>query len=247
MSRLLTTAAFAAMSLVLPAVGCVGSHQCTDCGKAVDGGKVYDVVYVPKVVIKFDGSLDEPAWQKAVCLTDFSLPWEKTPAPRLEFRAICDDENLYFAFRVCGSYAPAGKEGGEDKVVEEDRVELYLSCDDSMKEYYGLEIDSLGRVLDYKASHYRNLDGSWRCPGLKAAGKAGADGYVVEGSIPLATLVALRMPLRKDGDKVLAALFRGIAPHDGDRQWHWESWVDPKIEKPDFHVPGVLGYLRLKR
>jgi hypothetical protein len=41
------------------------------------------------------GGLD---WSRASLLTDFSFPWEATPAPGTEFRALWDEARFYFRF-----------------------------------------------------------------------------------------------------------------------------------------------------
>src|SRR5215471_16276202 len=55
----------------------------------------------------------------------------------------------------------------EEDEVFEDRVEVYLSRDDEMKDYYCFEVDSRGRVFDYHASYFRKFDTKWKFEGLE--------------------------------------------------------------------------------
>ena len=60
----------------------------------------YRVRRLPHAKIKIDGRLDEPEWSRANVERHFIFPWKKAEAPATEFMAFCDDEYLYFAFRV---------------------------------------------------------------------------------------------------------------------------------------------------
>ena len=60
----------------------------------------YRVRHVRKANVKLDGRLDEPEWSQANVERHFIFPWKKAAAPATEFMAFCDDEHLYFAFRV---------------------------------------------------------------------------------------------------------------------------------------------------
>jgi hypothetical protein len=112
--------------------------------------QTYKVRWLPGAKIVVDGRAGEPAWQKAAVDKRFSFPWKATPAPETQFRALCDGTNLYFTFRAQDSdiFVLDQLRDEEDEVFE-DRVEVYLSRDDQMKEYYCFEVDSRGRVFDY--------------------------------------------------------------------------------------------------
>jgi chondroitin AC lyase len=124
-------------------------------------------------------------------------------------------------------------------------VEIFFTQDDSLKTYYGIEIDAYGRVLDYVGAFYRNTDLLWDCDGLKIASTISKNGYIVEGSIPLLTLE--KIGVIRPGKVIRAGVFRGEFSYGPEREiiQHWISWVDPMTEKPDFHVPSAFGMLRL--
>jgi hypothetical protein len=210
--------------------------------------KTYSVVRVPKGGIRLDGRLDEPEWKQAVAETGFSFPWEKANAPPTVFKALTDDEFLYFAFDVHDE-TPVVEEAFTNKttVAKEDRVELFFAPDDTLAEYFCIEIDPLGRILDYAASYHRKFDYSWTFPrGVKTATVRTKTGYVVEGRISLSALESLRMPSLRSGAGMKVGVFRADLRHgkDGQLEEHWISWVAPKVETPDFHTYSAFGEFR---
>lgn len=230
-------------------------------------GQTYRVRYLPKVSLKLDGRADEPEWTKASAEKGFVFPWKQAAAPATEFRALCDDTNLYFTFRIHdGDVVVIDKLRDEEDAVFEDRAEMYFAPDDQMKNYYAVEVDSRGRAFDYRGSYYRQLDSTWKWKGLDTAGTLLPDGYVVEGRIPLASFERLGFPRLRPGVKIRCGLFRAEFSHDRrakpnvlrpsihtrGRQLdgppiiqEWMSWVDPRTEEPDFHVPTSLGWLEI--
>ena len=229
---------FFILILLFVAAGCA-SNRCPG---------TYDVRYLPKARINIDGVLNEPQWNKAALEKDFIFPWEPTPAPLTEFRAFCDDEFFYFSFHLHDEDPVFEKNFDSESVVDiEDRVEIFFTCDDELKEYFCLEIDPLGRVHDYAAHYYRKFDSAWDCPGLRAAASITKSGYVVEGLIPLKTLDGLGLPALHSGSILKTGLFRAefSRSRDSKLQERWISWVDLSKQKPDFHIPAGFGCLRM--
>ena len=195
--------------------------------------------------IDVDGTLDEGAWTKAVSETGFSFPWQTREAPATEFRALVDDTNFYFAFRVEDADIVIDDGDDEEAVARGDRVEVFFTADPSLDDYVCFEIDPSGRVLDYRASYYRELDFEWDLPELVVAATLTETGYVVEGSIPHQALRELGIPTLADDGKVLAGVFRAEYSRrdDGDPLAEWISWVTPSSEEPDFHIPSAFAWL----
>jgi hypothetical protein len=154
----------------------------------------------------------------------------------------------------------------QDKVdaIFEDRVEIYLSRDEEMKDYFCFEVDSRGRAFDYRASFYRKLDLKWSFPGLETKAAPLPKGYEVEGRIPLQSFAELGFPALRPGVKIRCGLYRAEFSHDRSGQpveqketlhnlgrkvegpppiEEWMSWVDPRVKEPDFHLPASLGWL----
>ncbi len=101
---------------------------------------------------------------------------------------------------------------------------------------------------------------------MEVAASTSEKGYVVEGRIPLATLVELGFPRLAPGARIVCGLYRAEFSHDrsGKRVVvketihnrgrkldgpppleEWMSWIDPKTPEPDFHVPSSLGWLEI--
>jgi len=229
--------------------------------------QIYRARYLPSATITLDGRADEPDWDKATVEKRFLFPWKQAAAPATEFRALCDEKFLYFAFRVHDEDIVARDQfQSEDDAVFEDRVEMYFCPDEHMKNYYCIEVDSRGRAFDYRGAYYRQLDSSWTWKGLQTKAASLPQGYVVEGRIPLASFEALGFPPMRPGTKIRCGLYRAefrydrsakpivLKPsiHTRGRQLdgppiiqEWISWVDPKTEEPDFHVPTSLGWLEI--
>lgn len=212
--------------------------------------KTYEIVYISSANIKIDGRADEPDWDKAEVLRDFSFPWTDAAAPATEFRAIADDENLYFSYKVTDPEVVL-VEPFEKKTdaMGEDRIELVISQDPELKQYYSAEIDPLGRVFDFQASFYRQNNFVWQWPGLETLGRLTDYGYEIEGLAPLAMLDSLGIPSLLNGEEIVLGLFRAEFSRnpDGKTVEDWISWLDPQTPQPDFHVPAAFGRARIKR
>jgi len=229
--------------------------------------QTYRVQWQKEINIILDGHADEPAWMKAVLEKHFVFPWKQAPAPATEFRALCDEQHLYFSFKVQDRdiIVLENLKDEEDEVLE-DRVEVYLCLDEKMKDYLCFEIDSRGRVFDYRGSYYRRFDTKWKLDGIETKAAPLPDGYEIEGRIPLKSLTALGLPELRSGTKILCGIFRAEFSHDrsgkpvekkesihnlGRRTdgppplEEWISWVDPQIKEPDFHIPASLGWLEI--
>ena len=206
-------------------------------------------------------------------LSDSSpFPWKKAEAPSTEFMAFYDDAFLYFAFRaVDADMVVLDKLRDKEDVIFEDRVEMFLSVDHQMKNYFCFEIDPRGRVFDYRMAYYRQSDPKWHCEGLETVGTTFANGrekgYVVEGRIPLATFVQMGFPEFQKGTKIRCGLYRAEFSHDQSGKpvvqeetvhnlgrkppgtppiEEWISWIDPKNARTRFPCAIVFGVARVR-
>jgi hypothetical protein len=207
---------------------------------------VYEVNYCIESNILLDGISDDNAWGKSITLQDFIFPWDDKTPPVTIFRALYDSTALYFFYKaVDQSLVIKDSLNNEMDIAFEDRVELYLSKDNTMKEYFCFEIDPLGRVLDYKASYYRILDDQWNVDGIQVASRIDSGSYQIEVAIPLNSLAEMGIDISKD---FYAGLFRAEFENSisGIKE-NWLSWINPGISKPDFHVPEALGIFRFKK
>ena len=194
--------------------------------------------------IQIDGVLNEPAWKQAPIIRAFSYPWLERAAPLTEFRAVADEGRLYVSFEVKDDDVMFEKDfAGESTLDREDRVEIFFARDPALDGYFCLEIDPLGRVHDYAASHYRKFDTGWNCAGLRSAGVIRPGGYTVEVSVPLATLTQLLGHAVAPQSLLRVGLFRADFRHGslGDSPGNWLSWVRPAAATPDFHIPSAFA------
>lgn len=194
------------------------------------------------------GGCANPMADRVTLVTDFSFPWSDKPAPKTQCRLHTTDKSLHFIFTVEDRDIVLSRAwSGETTVNGEDRVEIFFAkADDAtLKNYWCLEIDPLGRVHDYHARNYRQFDSTWNCSGLLTTARRMANGYEVCGSIPLATLSQLLDEPVGRGSKLRLGLFRAEfygsqkATH-GESADNWISWARPTSPKPDFHIPGAF-------
>lgn len=191
---------------------------------------------------------DSLNWDEAMLLSDFTYPWSSDPSPAMTFRALWDDDRFYFRFDVeSGIVRTFVQDNNKMEVVNSDRVEIFFRPNARLDPYYCLEMDSLSRVLDYRASFYRIFEYEWQWPGknqLRVKSTKTESGYMVEGSITLASLRDLDL---LNNDELQAGLFRGECLETGDTQssFSWISWVKPDSDRPDFHIPSSFGVIKL--
>ena len=117
--------------------------------------------------ISIDGSGGDLGWQSAHVLTDFSFPWTNRTPPATDFRALWNEQRLYFRFGVTDTDVVLGEGASAmEKVIGSDRVEIFISTEPRLSPYYAIEIDPRAEVLDYQARYHRQMNWDWSCDGL---------------------------------------------------------------------------------
>jgi hypothetical protein len=190
------------------------------------------------------GDLD---WSAAELLTDFTFPWEETPPPFTEFRALWDEQHLHFRFDCADEDLVLGdSDTSRQRVLDSDRVEIFLTPELALNPYYGFEMAPSGEVLAYRARHYRQFDRDWTCDGLEFSARCEERRYTVEGTFAMETLRALEV-LKPGARELFAGVYRAEFSRNPDRSIHqgWMPWVNPHTERPDFHVPQSFGVFEL--
>ena len=168
--------------------------------------------------------------------------------PVMSFRALWDDARFYFRFDVQTPRALTYvQDNNKMEVVDSDRVEIFFRSDERLNPYYCLEMDPLGRVLDYRAHFYRKFDYEWQWPGinpLEIHSDFTRSGYTVEGSITMESLRKLNL---LTNNELQIGLFRGecLKVLDPKSSFDWISWVKPDSNRPDFHIPSSFGVVNL--
>jgi len=192
---------------------------------------------------------DSPSWAQAVPLDDFVFPWEPGQSKAaMIFRALHDGQQLYWQFRVRDKDIKTYVDKNEKlEVIFGDRVEIFMTTDPALSTYYCLEVDSLARVYDYHASHYRKFDSQWQWPSghLRASARLDKDGYVVTGSLSLQSLTNLGL---LTNGTLRCGLYRGKCMEIdlAQEKMQWISWITPASATPDFHIPSSFGIFQLE-
>jgi hypothetical protein len=202
------------------------------------------IVKKAETSIVIDGTGSDPAWENAVLLNDFQFPWLEQAAPSTEFRALYNQEYLFFQFKVVDEDIVLGEDSVDSQAaLGSDRVELFFTTNDSINPYYTLEMDPKGRIFSAKARFYRQIDNDWRWPGLEVAGSITEDGYILEGMIPLQSFADLNLWQNAEQKQLACGVFRAEFSHadDGTINHNWISWIQPDSPKPDFHIPSAFG------
>lgn len=213
--------------------------------------KGLDTYAVKKIESKLfiTGKGDDPQWQKANALTNFHYPWENEAVPPTTFKALSDQAWVYFLFLINDSDVNIRREKDHKmEVAASSRVEIFFRIDDKLNPYYCLEMDPLGRVLDYQATYHRNFDTNWSWPKdqLLIRTEQRADGYSVELALNKKSLHELGL---LQDNTLQAGLFRANCKFKSkdEEEFKWISWMAPDARTPDFHIPSSFGILRLEK
>ena len=209
--------------------------------------KSYKVNQVPSSQLVITGKAEDPLWERANVLTDFTSPWRTEKSTPTEFRALWDGEYLFFLFKVLDTTIHIDKTcTGNESINISDRVELFFRQDDSLDPYYCLEIDPTPRIMDFKAFPNRVFDFDWNWPknDLIVKSHIDTDGFIVEGKISKGSLEKLNLI---HNNEIETGIFRAkyIKGNASNYEPIWISWVDPKTETPDFHTKTAFGVLKL--
>jgi hypothetical protein len=215
---------------------------------SIEETKTYQVKKIQASELNITGKGDSPLWKKATELSDFIYPWDEENPPLTGFKAVHNIEWLYCLFNVQDDNINIFVDKNvKSEVGASDRVEIFFKIDDNLSPYYGLEIDPLGRVMDYKAQYYRKFDSHWTWPAGQLVIKTAVrkDGYSVELAISKKSLRDLG--LLSDAT-LMAGLYRGncIELNGAEANLKWISWIKPDSKTPDFHIPSSFGILKLE-
>lgn len=205
--------------------------------------KEYQVILIDKNQKNNDPVLTPFFWEKANCLTDFCSPWKADSFSKIEFKALHDRENFYFNFRVFDTDVYIDqKDNSFASIGNSDRVELFFRTNESLNPYYCLEIDTSGRIMDFKALPEKDFDFSWKWPKNDIEVKTSKDGtsFIVEGRISIQSLKDLNLI---QNNTIEAGVFRAKFSLVENLQYEptWISWVNPNTETPNFHIASSFG------
>jgi len=186
-------------------------------------------------------------WQVSELLNGFTFPWEQRAAPKTEFRALWDDERLHFRFDCVDDDLVLGSgKTLKERVLGSDRVEIFLAPNLSLDPYFCFEMEPRGEVLAYSGRFHRQFDWGWSCSDLNITANVAERFYSIQGSLALGTLRTFQV-LKPDNREFLIGVYRAEFSQepDGSILPGWMSWVHPRTERPDFHVPTAFGLFEL--
>lgn len=189
-----------------------------------------------------DGRLDEPGYQRVTPVADFkvaSQPGVEAQPTRAWLQ--WNEAGLWFAFAAQdATIVSAPPTEDEHAVDSQDRVEIFLWPENSRR-YFCIEIAPDGAVHDYAARIYRRFDDSWTSSDTRLAAQRTADGYAVEGLVPVAALHAMGVRLWRPGTRLHVGLYRADFRSETPEDPTWLTWVEPNLPKPDFHVRATFA------
>ncbi len=186
--------------------------------------------------VSINGIIEMGEWPAVDSIVGLISPWDLSDDDQTIFKAFYTDSYLFFYFKVVDTTLTLHEYRDELTVTKEDRVELFLSATPDMKQYYCIEIDPLGRILDYSAQHYRMFDESWDFKQTKIGSSLTPNGYIVEGRLSLNELNLLGLT-----DNFNLGIFRADFIGNINDDVIWYSWIDPQNKIPDFHIPSSLN------
>ena len=209
--------------------------------------KNYNVNRIEKNILQINGLGDNPFWNNAEILTDFSSPWSDLKPEKMEFRALWDTEHLFLSYTVYDANIHIDRQDDSvDSIGESDRVEIFFRTDAGLNPYYCLEIDPSPRIMDFKASPKKKFDFDWNWPNndLIVKSTIKEDRFIVEIAITIQSLK--NFDLIKD-NSIEAGIYRAKYTKQENNLFEptWISWVNPNTETPNFHVPESFGNLTL--
>ena len=102
-----------------------------------------------QVNIEIDGNLNKEAWRNAK--VDFLVETESASQANLssEFKSLWNENFLYVSFRCQDDYIKATMTEYNDKLYEEDVVEVFIDDNKDLKTYLEIEVNPLNAVLHY--------------------------------------------------------------------------------------------------
>ena len=210
--------------------------------------EIYKVKSIGQKDIILSGKGNQSFWNESYLLTNFCSPWDDQPLKKIEFKAVHNSEKIFFQFKVYDQLVHIhSSENKNDSINNSDRVELFFRSDAYLDPYYCLEIDTLGRVMDFKAKPNKEFDFNWNWPfqDIDVKSSRYSNHFIVEIAITLSSFIELN--LLKNGcieTGIYRAKYHKQKNHKFDSTWI--TWVNPKTKKPNFHIKSSFGVLKLE-
>lgn len=191
-----------------------------------------------------DGNVDKLQWKSAkeILLVDNRTGGK--PQQTTSAKLLWNDKNLYVCFRCVDNYINATMTGYNDKLYEEEVVEVFIDDNRDMKTYMELEVNPLNALLHYSIHNDlkgnkigygrvdKNVKSAVFCDELSGI-------WSVELEIPFSEFITAENIPPQKGDKWLMNLYRIDRPKNMKEEYM--SW-SPTGED-NFHLPEKFGEL----
>lgn len=201
--------------------------------------------------ITLDAKLDEPVWQTATPITNFTQadPQEGKPASqRTEVRFLFDDDALYVGAKMYDAEGPAAvmtRLVRRDASFDSDYLQLVIDGFHDHLSRAFFEVNPSGSKSDYIGIGTSCCDPSWD-PIWEVATSVDKDGWTAEIRIPYSQLRFSRKPDQVWGLQVR----RFIKRHDEEDDWSF--WRKNEAGGPSrfghlvgLHIPSTASHLEL--
>jgi hypothetical protein len=203
-----------------------------------------------KGAIHIDGVLDEADWKSARSTGPFVRSIDGAPTKfRTEAKLLWDDEFLYVAFTCEDQDVWSDYTKHDDKIYEQEAVELFVDADGDGKTYNELEIAPTNATFDaYFPARRQGMDLSWESGMVSAVKVDGTlndpsdvdKGWTAEAKIPLKSFAAVPHMPPLVGDKWRINLYR--LDWYANRKINEGSAFSP-LYQGDFHNLPRFGWL----
>ena len=208
----------------------------------------YKVNCIKGKEISISGMGNDPVWKKANSLTDFSSPWDSEAIKKIEFKALHNNKEVFFQFKVFDKEVYIHpSENKYNSINNSDRVELFFRSDENLNPYYCLEIDPSARVMNFKAYPNKKFDFNWNWPenDIKVISDRNANYFSVRIAISIQSFKDLSLLKENFIETGIYRAKYNKIENKKDYQPTWITWVNPNTIEPNFHIKSSFGILKL--
>lgn len=99
--------------------------------------------------IKIDGDLSKLPWKDIEGIGLVETCTGKTPRLETEVKVVWNDDFLYFSFKCQDDFIKATMTEYNDKLYEEDVVEVFIDDNNNLNTYVEIEVNPLNAILHY--------------------------------------------------------------------------------------------------
>ena len=207
--------------------------------------------------ITIDGILDEADWQNAPLSEAFAdirgVDFEPRPVKETHMKMLWDQDHLYIAGIIEEDQVTASLLEHDSIIYHDNDFEVFIDPDGDARNYFEIEVNALGTVMDLLMDRPYREDGHfflpWDCRGLQCAvhvdgslnSEEGTDtGWTVEMAIPFASLmVGFQHPRELPQWRINFSRVEWLVAGGPEENWVWNP-----TGAVDMHRPECWGILQ---